>query len=422
VVADGGDWRVLRPLVGCFLLSPLDIRQKGNDGQMNRRQFIRMAGVAASVLVVACNSAPAPATPAPAAPAPAATTAPAQAPAPTATSAPAPAAAPTATTAAAPAGNAKEPDTITIAWLPNNSADDEQAVRNEVANVLSKAIGKKVENKTTTDYAIAISALETGAAQLGWFGPNEYIVSHQKSPDIVALVVESGDSGTLNDALYHSRFLVKKGNEDQYKSGSGYDIDNIVGKKISFVSPSSTSGFNMPAAVILGKFGAMDKWKSLTKDDLTKGGSSNFFGQVVFGGSHQLSLVNVLSGKADVACVDDVDVAQYVTLSSGKENEPGAVYTVKQGAPAPFDTLAGAQYVVIKSIPINNTPLEANKAFLSQKTIDAITTTLVADDVTNDSKVFAPSGSPGSVFVQPHRFLKIDDSWYDGMRQALGYK
>lgn len=326
---------------------------------------------------------------------------------------------PSAASAAAPASNVKEPDTITIAWLPNNSGDDEKAIREEVANVISKATGKKVENKLTTDYAIAISSLESGNAQLGWFGPNEYIVSHAKNPDVIPLVVESGDSGTLNDALYHSRFVVKKGNEDQYKSGSSYDIDNIVGKKMSFVSTSSTSGFNMPAAVILGKFATQDKWKSLTKDELAQSGK--FFSQVLFGGSHQLSLVNVLTDKSDVSAVDDIDVAQYVSLTSGKENEAGAVYTVKQGAAAPFNNLAGAQYVVIKPIPVDNTPLEANKAFLSQKTLDQITNALTSDNVTKDPKIFAPSGSAGAVFVQPHRFLKVDDSWYDQMRKVLGY-
>ncbi|AFM40723.1 ABC-type phosphate/phosphonate transport system, periplasmic component [Desulfosporosinus acidiphilus SJ4] len=315
----------------------------------------------------------------------------------------------------------KEPSTITIAWLPNNSGDNEKAFRDEFDKVIEKATGKKVENKLTTDYAIAISALESGDAQLGYFGPNEYIVSHAKDPKVIPLVVESGDSGTLNDALYHSRFLVKKGNEDQYKSGDSFDIDNITGKRMSFVSTSSTSGFNMPAAAILGKFTSQDKWKNLTKDNLAQGGSGKFFSQVLFAGSHQLSLVNVLTGKSDVSAVDDLDVAQYVTLSQGKDNEAGAVYTVKQGADAPFNTLAGSQFEIIKSIPVFNTPLEANSSVLSQKTLDAITNALTADETTKDTKIFAPKGAQGSVFVQPHRFLKVDDSWYDPMRKVLGY-
>jgi phosphonate transport system substrate-binding protein len=378
--------------------------------------FALLSAVVTGLILLACSGAAATPTPAAPAAAPAAPTA-----APAATAAPASAATATSAPAAASSGSANEPDTLTIAWLPNNSGDDEKAMRDEFANLIATATGKKVENKLTTDYAIAISALETGSAQLGMFGANEYIVSHAKDADVIPLVVESGDSGTLQDALYHSRLLVKKGNESQYQSGGNYSIDNIVGKKISFVSTSSTSGFNMPAAVILTKFGALDKWKGLTKDQLAQGGSSNFFGQVVFAGSHQQSLVNVLTDKTDIAAVDDIDVAQYLQLTSGTDNAPGAVYTVKQGAAAPFDTLAGAQFVVIYSIPVDNAPLEANRAFLTPKTLDTITTTLTSDAVTKDAKIFAPAGAKGSVFVQPHKFIKVDDSWYNAMRQALGY-
>ncbi len=315
--------------------------------------------------------------------------------------------------------NIKEPDTITIAWLPNNSGDDFKDFRAEYDKIISDATGKKVEDKLTTDYDIAIAALDSGDAQLGYFGPYEYLTGRAKNTKIVPLVVESGDSGTLDDALYHSRLLVKKGNEDKYKSGGSYSIDNIAGEKMSFVSTSSTSGFNMPASAILGYFNQEDKWKNLTKDDLMQGGNNKFFSQTIFAGSHQLSLVTLLTDKADVAAVDDIDVAQYVDLTSGNANEEGSVYTVKKDAAAPFNTLGGDQYVVIKSIPVQNTPLEANSSVLSQKTLDAITNALTSDKVTSDTKIFAPKGSKGSVFVEPHRFLKADDSWYDPMRKVL---
>lgn len=316
--------------------------------------------------------------------------------------------------------NVKEPSTITIAWLPNNSGDDAKAFRAEFDKVISQATGKKVKDRLTTDYNIAIAALDSGDAQLGYFGPYEYLMSHQKNSKIVPLVVESGDSGTLKDALYYSRLLVKKGNEDEYKNGSHYSMDNIVGKRISFVSTSSTSGFNMPASVILGYFNKKSKWKSLTKDDLMQGGSGKFFSQTIFAGSHQLSLVSLLTGKVDIAAVDDVDVAPDVQLTSGKENAEGSVYTVKNGADAPFNTLAGSQFTVIKSIPVQNTPLEANKSVLKQKTIDEIVKALTSTKTKNDAEIFQPKSANGSVFVQPHQFLKVTDAWYDPMRKALG--
>lgn len=65
----------------------------------------------------------------------------------------------------------KEPDTITIAWLPNDSADTQAAMRDEIAKSISEATGKKVENKLTTDYTIAIAALENGDARWAGSGP-----------------------------------------------------------------------------------------------------------------------------------------------------------------------------------------------------------------------------------------------------------
>ncbi len=319
------------------------------------------------------------------------------------------------------AGCAPAGKPIKIAWLPNNSGDNEKAFRAEFEKVIADATGRKIEEKLTTDYNIAIAALDSGDAQLGWFGPFEYMTGHAKNPHVLPLVVESGDSGTLQDSLYHSRLLVKKGNEAQYKTGNAFSIDKIVGKKISFVSTSSTSGFNMPSAAIMASFHTQDKWKNLTRDDLMQGGPGKFFSQVMFSGSHQLSLANLLLGKVDISAVDDIDVASYLDLTSGTENQEGAVYTIKKGAEAPFDTLGGAQFVIIKTIPVQNTPFEVNDSFLDKATLDKITQALVSDKVTNDPMVFQPKGGSGAaLFSQPHRFVKVDDSWYDPMRKVLG--
>jgi phosphonate transport system substrate-binding protein len=319
------------------------------------------------------------------------------------------------------AGCAPAGKLITIAWLPNNSGDNEKVMRAAFDKVIADATGTRVEDKLTTDYNIAIAALDSGDAQLGWFGPFEYMTGHAKNSHVIPLVVESGDSGTLQDSLYYSRLLVKKGNENQYRAGNAYSIEKIVGKSISFVSTSSTSGFNMPASAIMAYFRTQDKWKNMTRDDLMQGGAGKFFSQVMFSGSHQLSLANLLLGKVEVAAVDDVDVASNLELTSGTANQEGAVYAVRKGADAPFDTLAGQQFVIIKSIPVQNTPFEANDSALDKATLDKITRALTADAVANNPAIFAPKGSTtASVFAAPHRFVKVDDAWYDPMRQVLG--
>lgn len=326
---------------------------------------------------------------------------------------------------AAPTANAetaKEPDTLTIAWLPNDSSDGLAGMRNEIASVIAKATGKKVENKLTTDYAIAIAALENGQAQIGWFGANEYLTSHARDPKVIPLAVNTGPSGTLKDALYYSRLVVKKGNETKYETNGKFGIDNIVGKRVSFVSTNSTSGFNMPAAAIVGQFKNDPKWKNLTFEDLQQGGEGHFFKQVMFGGSHQLSLVNALTGRADVAAVCDFLVTNYVKLVSGTDNTAGAVYEIKQDAAAPFTSLGGKQFVIIKSIPVLNPPVEVNSAYLSDKTMKEISDVLTSDEVAHNPKIFAPAGTKGSDFQAPARFVKVSDSWYDPMRKVLGIK
>jgi len=310
---------------------------------------------------------------------------------------------------------------ITIAWLPNNSGDNQKEMRAAFDKIIADAAGKQVQDKLTTDYNIAIAALDSGDAQLGWFGPFEYMTGHLKNAHVIPLVVESGDSGTAQDALYHSRLLVKKGSEGLYKSGNGYSIDKIAGKRVSFVSTSSTSGFNMPSAAIIANFHTQDKWKNLTRDDLMQGGEGKFFSQVMYSGSHQLSLANLLMGKVDISAVDDIDVMSYLTLSEGTDNQEGAVYTVRKGAEAPFSDLGGAQFVIIKSIPVLNTPFEANDAFLDKTTLDKIVKALIADTTTKNPAIFRPKDSTtAGIFFQPHRFINISDSWYDPMRQVLG--
>ncbi len=312
----------------------------------------------------------------------------------------------------------QDPDTITIAWLPNQAGDDFKAARMEINNVIAKATGKKVEEKLTTDYAITIEAIASGTAQIAWVGAQQYIEAHDKNSKVLPLVVNSGDSGTLDDAKYYSRLVVKKGNEDQYKNGAEYSIENIAGKRMSYVSNSSTSGFKIPSSTIVSYFSKQDKWKGLTPEDLLEGGNDRFFSQVLFGGSHQLSLVNILSDKADVAAVDDIDVQSYVDLTEGTDNMAGAVYTVKKDATDPFSKFADAQFVVIKAMPVMNGPFMVNTAALSQETIDTISQALTSDEVTNNPKIFLPENvSYQGMFNQPQRFLKVEDAWYNPIRE-----
>jgi phosphonate transport system substrate-binding protein len=320
---------------------------------------------------------------------------------------------------ASPSGSGAS-DTITLVWYPNESASDYQPARDEFAKLITQATGKKVEHKLTTDYAIAIEALASGTAQICFMGAQGYIEANNKSADVKPLFVNSGASGTLDDAIYYSWLCVNKGEEGNYLTNGDYSIANIQGKKMSFVSNSSTSGFKVPTNGILSFFGAMDKWKGLTVDDLVEGGNNKFFSQVLFGGSHQGSAVNLLTGKADVAAFCDTELAPYAKIASGSENKAGAVYEVKSDASAPFDTLKGKQFIIIQSTPVLNGPFAYNAKTLSAEDTEKIQDLFTSEEVANNAQIFVTKDS-GKVGMfkktDKERFVLVEDAWFNPIRE-----
>jgi len=219
------------------------------------------------------------------------------------------------------AGLSAAPKQITVVWYPNQAGEDWKAGRQAMDDVIAKATGLTVIDKLTTDYVIAIEAIATGNAGICYPGAAGYIQASLKNPKVVPLVVVSSAKGTLDDSVYMSRIAVRIGDASQYLKDGKYSLDNVKGKTMSFVSTSSTSGFVFPTSVILKPYFAKQMgWKSETKveDLFLEGGPDKFFSNVIFGQSHQGSVFNVISGKADVCAVDDTDVDDYFDLVAGK--------------------------------------------------------------------------------------------------------
>lgn len=318
-------------------------------------------------------------------------------------------------------GDSKSSDTITMVWYPNESAGDLAEARDEIGKVIEKATGKKVEHKLTTDYSVVVESIANGTAGIAYMGPEGYIQANKKNNKVQPLVVSSGKSGTIDDAVYYSWLAVPTDKSEEYKKDGKYTLDNIQGKKISYVSNSSSSGFKVPAQSIASYFSKQDKWKDLTTDDLIQGGNDKFFSEVLFGGSHQGSAVNVLTGKADVAAFCDITLANYIDAVNGKFDELGTTYKVKDGAPEPFNTLPGKEFTTIANVPVLNSPFAINTDAISAEDQKKILEALTSDEVANDPKIFVKEGSDiKALFAKEgnERFLKVEDSWFDPARDA----
>ncbi|MCE4956009.1 phosphate/phosphite/phosphonate ABC transporter substrate-binding protein [Macrococcoides caseolyticum] len=309
-------------------------------------------------------------------------------------------------------------DKFIIVWYPNESGKDLKGARDAIGKVFEQATGKKVEHKLTTDYAIAIETIANGKANAAFMGAEGYIQARDKSKNVEPLVVPSGPSGTKDDALYYSWFAATPENMSQYEEGKGkYSLDKFEGKKMSFVSPSSTSGFKVPSSILVKHFAEQDKYKDLKAEDLTEGGG--LFKEVLFGDSHQGSAVNLIAGRADVAAFCDTCISNYIELKSGDENKAGAIYKVKEGAEAPFTQYAGKEFGILSSTPVLNAPFVVNKETLSEDEIAKIKKELTSEKIANDKSIFLPEDSEESGLFKKtdkEKFVEVDDKWFDEIR------
>ncbi|QOY38234.1 PhnD/SsuA/transferrin family substrate-binding protein [Anaerobacillus isosaccharinicus] len=309
---------------------------------------------------------------------------------------------------------------LTIVWYPNESGSELAGAREALGDVITAATGLEVQHRTTTDYNIAIETIANGNADLAFMGAIGYIEANIRNNAVQPLVIPSGQSGTADDAVYYGWLGVKKENADLYKDSSDYSIENIKGKKFSFVSTSSTSGFVVPANSIVSYFSQKDEWKNLIAEDLLEGGSNKLFSEVAYGNSHQGSLVNLLTNRVDVAAFCDACVSQYIELIEGEENRPGAIYMVKDNADDPFNNFPGEEFTLISVTPVLNAPIVVNKDNINDDLATKLIEALTSDEVANNTSVFVPAGSDFIGLFNKRadeRFVHVNDAWFNPLRE-----
>ncbi|MDR2721925.1 MAG: phosphate/phosphite/phosphonate ABC transporter substrate-binding protein, partial [Coriobacteriaceae bacterium] len=300
---------------------------------------------------------------------------------------------------------------INMVWLPDTSSSEFSVARDAWAAEIMAACGLECDMVLTTDYNVAIEAIASGKANMAGLGAEGYIQANKKNSNVQCAFIHSDADGTTEGACYYSRIAVQTEKAKEYQDGSGkFSIDNLEGKIFSYVSGTSTSGFKVPSAGIVKHFN-LD-----SSDDLTESGK--FFSEVLFGGSHQGSLFNLVSGDADAAAFCDTDTDMFLKLVSGTENDIGAVYEVKSDAEAPFDTVRGQQFTIISVTPVLNAPYAFNHDAIDDETREKIIAHFCSDEITNNPGIFYdPDDENAKGLIKKVsdkvRFVEVTDDWYD---------
>jgi phosphonate transport system substrate-binding protein len=188
---------------------------------------------------------------------------------------------------------------LKIVFPTRSGTTDLQTKAKAVTDFLSKELQQPVEPVFGDDTA-AVEALRANRADVAFLSSRPALKAQQLANARLYLAeVRSTYSG---GHTYKSIFVVAK--NSQLKSGKGVGtLSQLKGKKITFTSPTSGSGFIFPVAELVQQ-------KLVPDRDRLNG----FFGQVTYGGGYDKALQAVLKGQADVAAVSEYTLgAPYIT-------------------------------------------------------------------------------------------------------------
>jgi phosphonate transport system substrate-binding protein len=199
---------------------------------------------------------------------------------------------------------AKYPE-LTFAVVPAENASGVTERWAPFVDYLSKELGVKVTLRIANDYAAVIEGQRAGNIQIASYGSASFARARLTGVKTDAFANDINSDGSTG---YYSVFFVKASSPYQ-------KVEDLKGKNLGLVDPNSTSGNNVP------RF-------ELNKMGITN--ADNYFGKVVFAGSHENAVLALAQGTVDIAANqwtsdDDSTLAQMLTKGMLKNADGSAM-------------------------------------------------------------------------------------------------
>jgi len=169
---------------------------------------------------------------------------------------------------------AKYPELV-FASIPDENAAMVNERYGDFIAYLSREIGVPVKLRIAGDYAAVIEGQRAEQIHVAYYGPASYARARMIGVKTTPFAIEVNKGGVKG---YHAVFYVKANSPYQ-------KVEDLKGKSIALVDPNSTSGNNVPRY-------AMDKM-GIKPDE--------FFGKVVYSGSHVNAVMALNQGTVDMA-------------------------------------------------------------------------------------------------------------------------
>jgi len=164
-----------------------------------------------------------------------------------------------------------------IGLLGGENAQDRLASNECLREYTEEALGVPVKLFAPADYNGVMQGLIGGTIDMAWLGASSYAGTYLADPEAVEpVLVKTNLDGSY--AYYSIGFA---------RADSGItSLEDMKGKKFGFGDPNSTSGYLIPSVEIPAAIGATME-------------PGDYFGDVVFTGGHEQTIVAVNNGDVD---------------------------------------------------------------------------------------------------------------------------
>lgn len=185
--------------------------------------------------------------------------------------------------------------TLHLVLTPSQKPTDLLAAGDEFGRALGKLCGARIRVTVASDYAAVPEALRNRTADLAFVHPGGYVVaSREAGARIVARNLWHGKSS------FTSRIYVRK-------DRGITTLEDLRGKTMAFVDPTSTSGYIYPMVLLVQR--------GLVRDRDPK----TFFREVMFAGAHDAAMRALLNGHVDAVASFDLAREQYLSDPAARE-------------------------------------------------------------------------------------------------------
>ena len=177
----------------------------------------------------------------------------------------------------------KAEEILRIGAIPDQNPERLNRLYQVLASEISEKLDVKVRYKPVTNYAAAVSAFRTGNLDLVWFGGLTGVQARLQTKGAKVLVQRDIDKN------FQSVFIANKKSSIQ-KINNINELKNLMGKRFTFGSESSTSGRLMPQYFLQQAEVELQDFKG------------RFPG---FSGSHDATIALVQSGSYDAGALNE---------------------------------------------------------------------------------------------------------------------